>query len=88
MSTTSTTASTNHPHVPAWKADLVAELGEQLQNTGGSDPLDLLEDLANPANDRFAVTNVVRFTLAVAVDSQVALLRALRNRGVLAEVPA
>lgn len=85
MSTTSIFASTNHPHVPAWKADLVAEFAEQLQNTGGNDPL---EDLANPANDRFAVTNVVRFTLAVAVDSQVALLRALRNRGTLTEVPA
>ena len=78
-----------YPHVAArgggWVFDIVKEFGPALNNTGGNEPLDLLNDFLNPGTDtrpnRMMVTNVVRFTLASMVFSQVSLLGQLRKEG-------
>jgi hypothetical protein len=82
MSTTITVQPDDkHPAVSAWQRDLVSRYGEHLNNTGGNDPLDLLNDLATKKN--LASTNIIVFTLAVSVSSQVSLLRALDEAGLL-----
>lgn len=62
--------------------EIIAAYGHLLTNTGGNDPAELLDDLAK--DRRMASTNVVRFTLAVAVQSQVDLLKRLHREGLLA----
>jgi hypothetical protein len=73
----------DYPHVKDWQRDIVARYGEHLTNTGGNDPLDLINDLQDPAQVGFGRTNMPRFVLAVAVDAQVALLSVLELRGIL-----
>lgn len=82
MSTTDIAPSA-YPHVAAWKLEICREYGRLLTNTGGNPPEELLEDLSDPANTRFAATNVVRFTLAVAVEAQVSLIARLQEAGLL-----
>lgn len=77
----------NFPHVYAWQLTLLEKYGHLLTNTGGNDPADLLNDLQRPGTDerpnRLMSSNIVRFTLAVGVASQVSLLSALEKGGLL-----
>lgn len=73
-----------YPDVPIWKRELAARFGEQLVNTGGNDPLELMQDLVS--DKRMMSTNVVRFLLATAVESQIGLLRRLEQAGWLRAV--
>lgn len=69
--------SEKHPHVSEADRLIVERFGDRLTNTGGNDPLDLLEDLANPRNTNLVAVNLPRFCLAMAVSAQVSLLRVL-----------
>lgn len=69
------------PLVRDWQHDVLEQYGDLLNNTGGNDPRDLLEDFL--VDERMASANVVRFTLAVAVGSQVQLLAALMEAGLI-----
>ena len=73
-----------YPHVPGWAFDVVDIYGDHLNSTGGNDPLSLVNDLNNPNNRNFAKVNIVRFTLAAQVWSQLLLLSRLRQKEVLA----
>ena len=55
--------------------------GKFLNNTGGNPPTELLENLRD--NERMAATNIVRYVLAVAVQSQLTLILRLQAEGVL-----
>jgi hypothetical protein len=77
------TRTTAYPHVYDWQYPLVEKWGGFLQNTGGNDPLDLLNDLQNRDNIHFAATNIVRFTLAASVGAQLTLLARLETAGLL-----
>ena len=55
--------------------------GSLLNNTGGNDPAELLEDFYNHEN-MFA-TNIVRYLLAMAVLAQVTLIKTLIREGLL-----
>lgn len=83
----SDTETATYPHVREWQRPLVEQYGRLFNNTGGNDPLGLLNDLQNPGTDdrpnRLASVNVVRFTLAVAVQTQVNLLHRLVEEGLL-----
>lgn len=72
-----------HPHVSERTAAIVERYRDKITNTGGNDPLDLLDDLSNPARKNMAATNVVRFSIAFAVLAQVQLLAVLENDGTL-----
>jgi len=63
------------------KEEIVAKYGHLINNTGGNDPLELVKRLEEP---RLMSTNVVVFTLAVAVEGQIALLQRLDKEGLLA----
>lgn len=69
-----------YPHVYDWQRPIVEEHGEQLVNTGGNDPLELLDDLQG-GDKNMMRTNIVRYVLAEAVSSQVSLLRRLEPKG-------
>lgn len=62
----------------AWKAEnarfveLATKYGELLVNTGGNDPVELVADL--DLDKHMMTTNVVRFVLAVGVQSQLLVL--------------
>jgi hypothetical protein len=79
-----------YPYVMAWIFPIVKEYEELFNNTGGNDPLDLLNDFLNPGTDerpnRLMTVNVVRWTLAMAVYSQVILLRKLQDEAELSRV--
>lgn len=60
---------------------LIARYGDLLVNTGGNDPAELLHRL--DTEKHLAATNVVVFTLATAVRSQLRLLANLRQAGLL-----
>jgi len=86
----STELQEKYPHVATqapWAFKVVDHYGSKLNNTGGNDPLDLLNDYLNPGtNDRpnrLMTTNIVRFTLASMVWSQVQLLQLLLADGTL-----
>lgn len=81
--TENTDTTEKYPHVTDLQRDIVARYGEHLNNTGGNDPLDLLNRLANPKSRNLATTNIVVFTLAVSVQSQVGLLAHLEREGIL-----
>lgn len=76
-----------YPHVRPWQFPVVEKYEGLLVNTGGNDALDLLNDMQRPGTDtrpnRLMSTNVVRFTLAVAVQSQVQLLHLMDEKGML-----
>ena len=77
--------SDNFPDVRPRQREIVERYGDLFTNTGGNDPLDLLQDLQRPGTDdrpnRLASSNVVRFTLAVAAQAQAALLARLEDLG-------
>jgi hypothetical protein len=79
------TTEPEYPHVRDWQRNIVAAYGDLLNNTGGNDPLDLLNDLQRPGTDerpnRLMSVNVVRFSLALGVSCQVSLLRTLIEKG-------
>ena len=56
--------------------EVLEEFGEMLANTGGNDPADLIHRLRTEKH--LMVTNVVVFTLATAVMSQVDLIQRLK----------
>ena len=60
---------------------VIEEFGELFNNTGGNPPAELLEDLEN--DERMFSTNIVRYLLAVAVQSQVTLILRLKAEGLL-----
>lgn len=74
-----------YEHVSAAQQRIVALYGHLFTNTGGNDPCDLLNDMQRPSTDErpnyMASTNIVRFILAVGVQSQVALLAHLEREG-------
>lgn len=59
----------------------IKDFGDLLNNTGGNPPAELLEDFQN--NERLFATNIVRYLLATAVDSQVNLILRLQKEGLL-----
>jgi hypothetical protein len=61
--------------------EIVAKYGHLLGNTGGNDPLDLLKRLRT--ENRLMTTNIVVYLLAVAVESQINLLKRLHDRGMI-----
>lgn len=73
-----TTTTTRAEKLAAWKADhpfyveLAEKYGQLLVNTGGNDPLELVADLDLDKN--MMTTNVIRFVLAVGVQSQLLVL--------------
>lgn len=75
------------PDVHEWQRELVARYGQLLTNTGGNDPLDLLQDLQRPGTDdqpnRLMTTNVVRFLLAASINAQLSLLARLERDGLV-----
>ena len=75
------------PHVPEWCFPVVDRFGSLLNNTGGNDPLDLLNDFLRRGTEdrpnRLMTTNVVRWSLAMGVYCQVILLRDLVDKGFL-----
>jgi hypothetical protein len=76
--------------LPQWKVDVARRYADLLRNTGGNDPVELMTCMRSRADgqpNRLASTNIVRFTLAVAVDSQVELLAMLEEKGFL-DVPS
>ena len=86
MSDTTSTQG-KYPHVIPDQLRICAEYGHLFHNTGGNDPADLLNDLQRPHTaerpNYMASTNVVRFTLAVGVQSQVYLIAKLERIGAL-----
>lgn len=73
-----------YPHVHDWQWPLIEMYGDLLNNTGGNLSEDLLNDLQRPSTNerpnRLASTNIVRFTLAAEVQSQLVLLHCLREK--------
>ncbi len=78
---------TTYDHVTPDQLKIIEAYRDHLFNTGGNDPADLLNDMQRPSTperaNHMASTNIVRFTLAVGVQSQVALLRRLEREGIL-----
>ena len=70
-----------HPYVTDRERELVEKYGDLLNNTGGNDPLDLLNDFNKPQPNNLMAVNVVRFVLAMAVHSQIVLLGTLEREG-------
>lgn len=68
------------PHVSEEQLAIIDRFEEKLNNTGGNDPRDLLNDFNTP-NSRLMTTNIVRFTLAMGVYAQVTLLMGLVQDG-------
>lgn len=67
---------------PSAETKLVIEkFGHLLNNTGGNDPLALLNRYHT--DDNLMKTNIFVFTMATAVDAQVTLLRRLMKEGIL-----
>ena len=63
--------------------EILDQFEDHFANTGGNPPADLLNDLNGAAGKYFASTNVVRFTLAVGVQGQLALIKRLTAAGLL-----
>ena len=74
---------TEYPYVSARELSVIERFESVLVNTGGNDPRELINDLGDPKHARMMSTNVVRFVLAVAVQSQVRCLRRLIDADVL-----
>lgn len=72
------------PHVYPWQFPIVDQYSEVLNNTGGNDPLALLNEFQKPMPNSMSFSNMPRFVLAVAVSSQVALLGHLKHHGMIA----
>lgn len=79
--------SERYPDVPDWQKAIVKEYGELFVNTGGNDPLDLLQDYNRPSTpnrpNTLAKANIVRFSLAVSVSGQVCVIQKLKEAGKL-----
>ena len=77
----------DYPDVNDNQREIVATYGHLLVNTGGNDPLDLLQRLQWPGDgarkNRLMTTNVVVFILATGVQAQVTLLARLKKEGLI-----
>lgn len=75
------------PDVYEWQWALLGKYGDLLTNTGGNEPADLLQRMQTPGKEpngnRLASTNIVVFTLAVGIASQLSLLRSLERAGLI-----
>ena len=60
---------------------VVEKYGHLINNTGGNEPLDLLERLNR--NERLMTTNMPVAVLAIAVQSQISLILTLEKEGLL-----
>jgi hypothetical protein len=69
-----------YPYVQPQRAAIAREFSEFLENTGGNDPVELMNDLGDPKNKSMASTNIVRFLLATSVQAQATLLMRLRRK--------
>lgn len=69
--------SEKYPHVNDVDMAIIDRFRDKFRETGGNEPEDLLNDLRNPNSRNFASVNLPRFVLAVAVQAQVLLLKAL-----------
>lgn len=67
------------PHVTPRQHDIISRNAHRLNNTGGNDPLDLLNDFNRP-NNRDLQVNIARYLLGFAMLSQVTLLQQLDER--------
>lgn len=68
-------------YVTTRERELCGKYGHLLTNTGGNDPLELLDDLNDPTYKNFASTNLPRFVLAASVSAQIGLLMRLERDG-------
>ena len=59
---------------------------EFFNNTGGNDPVELLDDLQSEHGANMMQTNVVRYLLAFAVHSQTILIKRLMREGRLPKI--
>lgn len=75
------TERSDFPHVQEWQHDMIDKYGTVLNNTGGNDPRNLLERFAT--EPRLASSNIVVFTLACSIRSQLQLLLVLEEKGIL-----
>lgn len=73
----------DYPHVAAWQFGIIAKYGDLLVETGGNDPRDLLNDFQKPSPNNLMAVNIVRFTLAMGVRTQVAVIQKLQDAGLL-----
>ena len=71
------------PNVPDWQKEIVKKYGDLLNNTGGNDPLDLLNDFQSATGGRMINTNLPRWSLAMGVYCQVHLLECLERHGLI-----
>lgn len=74
---------TEHPHVTAKERETIKRYGHLFNNTGGNDPMDLLNDFNKPSPNNLMRVNIVRFTLAMAVHAQVGIIRTLHDEGII-----
>ena len=81
MTTSADTAAKKYPHTTETQRRIVATYGEHLNNTGGNDPLDLLERIAT--QERLLSTNLPVAILAMSVSSQITLLATLEKAGAI-----
>lgn len=72
------------PHLTDEQRRIIDSFEDVISETGGNDPRDLLNDYMRPMPNNLMQTNIVRFTLAVAVSAQVRLLSRLEFGGFLA----
>lgn len=70
---------TDFPNITPRQQGLIVKYKHLLNNTGGNDPLELLNDFCRP-NNRDLQVNIVRYLLGFAVQSQVTLLDQLDSR--------
>ncbi len=72
------------PYVQEWQLKVIDEYEDLLRDTGGNDPRGLLNDFQKPQPNNLMKVNIVRFTLAMGIHTQVALLRVLEREELLA----
>jgi hypothetical protein len=72
----------DYPRVSDLEREVIETYGHLFNNTGGNDPLDLLNRFNEPGST-IARTNFVVFTLATAVHAQVLLIVTLVKKGLL-----
>ena len=73
---------TKYPHVREYDQRVIRAYEARLNNTGGNDAVELLNDFNTP-NSNIMRSNVVRFALAMAVHAQLTLLLRLMRDGEL-----
>jgi hypothetical protein len=73
-----------YPHVRPFEFEIIEKYGHHFNNLGGNEAADLLNDYNKPSPNNLMRVNIVRFTLATMVHSQVLLLRSLESDGMVA----